>query len=310
MYLTLLARLFHRHPGSTGRRRHGRLVKQHLSLEALECRLVPSTLYVSHSGDFRGHTAYTTITAAVAAARSRDVIRIGPGDYTGEGDIVLPATKIGLELKGAQYEHNPAAANHGGRIPGDPTTESVVQGFELEGSKQEIYGFTLTSPSSLMPGIVTDPHHSGYKITYNIFTNMPGSAIEFNSAGTYHSQVEYNWFDSTSAAAGPLGPIGADIESAGPLSNAGIGKNWFGGMTTDTASYSVALEGVGSSLPGRGINIVKNIFEGAGNASQGSLLVSNAVGVNVDENTFSNAAGNDISVTGFHHHVRVRGSQL
>jgi hypothetical protein len=257
------------------------------------------------------HAAYTTITAAVAAARSRDIIEVGPGDYSGEGAISLPSTKIGLEIKGAQSKKNPATADHGGRVPGDPATESVVQAFDLQGSKQQISGFTITNPALLGTGIVTDPGHSGYKIVYNIFTNVGGDAVEFNSAGTYHSQVEYNWFESTAAVAGVNGPIGQDIDAGGRLSNAGIGKNWFGGTTTDAASYSVAIEEVGSALPNRGMNIVKNIFQGAGNVSQGSLQVSNAIDVNVDGNIFfSDCAGNDIDVTGFHHGVRLRGNNL
>jgi hypothetical protein len=311
MNFPLLTKLFRLRPEQAKHRRPVTPVKRQLTLETLEARLVPSTLYVDHSGAFMGHAAYTTITAAVAAARSRDIIKVGPGDYTGEGTILLPSTKIGLEVKGAQYKQNPAGASHGGRVPGDPATESVVQEFKLQGSKQQLSGFTLSNPSSLGTGIVTDPGHSGYKITYNIFTNIAGDAIEFNSAGTYHSQVEYNWFDSTSAVAGLTGPIGQDIDSSkGSLSNAGIGKNWFAGPTTDTSSYSVVIAGVSSSLPDHGINIVKNIFQDTGNLSQGSLRVSNAKDVNIDENTITDYVGNGIGLTGFLDGVRVDRTDL
>jgi hypothetical protein len=64
-------------------------------------------------------------------------------------------------------------------------------------------------------------------------------------------------------------------------------------------------------LPNHGINIVKNIFQGAGNVSQVSLQVSNVVDVNMDGNTFlSDCAGNDVDVTGFHHGVRLHGDNL
>ena len=310
MNFALLKKLFRLGPKCAEHRRPVARTPRQLTLETLEGRVVPSTLYVDHAGAFLGHAAYTTITAAVAAARSRDTIEVGPGDYSSEGTILLPSKKIGLELKGAQYEQDPVGASHGGRVPGDPATESVVQGFKLQGSKQEIIGFTVTNPSPLGTGIVTDPGHSGYKITYNIFTNIGGDAVEFNSAGTYHSQVEYNWFDSTSTAAGLTGPIGQDIDSTGRLSNAGIGKNWFDGPTTDTTSYSVVIDGVGSSLPDRQINIVKNIFEGTGNPSQGSLYVSNATDVNVDENTIADYVGNGIGLAGFLDDVRFRATNL
>jgi parallel beta-helix repeat protein len=311
MKFPVLTNLFRLRTRQAKHRRPAAPVQRQLTLETLEDRLVPSTLYVNHSGAFMGHAAFTTITAAVAGARSRDIIEVGPGDYSAEGAILLPSTKIGLELKGAQGEKDPATASHGGRVPGDPATESVVQAFKLQGSKQQISGFTITNPALLGTGITTDPGHSGYKIVYNIFTNIGGVAVEFNSAGTYHSQVEYNWFDSTSAVAGLLGPIGQDIDTTkGPLSNAGIGKNWFAGQTTDTTSYSVVIEGVSSSLPDHRINIVKNTFEGAGNLSQGSLRVSNAIDVNVDKNTITDYVGNGIDLADFLDGVRVRGSNL
>jgi hypothetical protein len=47
--------------------------------------------------------------------------------------------------------------------------------------------------------------------------------------------------EGASAVAGVNGPIGEDIDASGRLSNAGIGRNWFRGTTTDAASYSVAI---------------------------------------------------------------------
>src|SRR5690348_7546291 len=89
-----------------------------LEVEAVEGRTLLSTLFVSPTGSFKGHPAFTTIQGAVTAARTGDTIDVGPGTYHENILITKPVT-----LLGAQAGVDPITG-----LRTNPANESTIDG--------------------------------------------------------------------------------------------------------------------------------------------------------------------------------------
>lgn len=79
--------------------------------------------------------AFATITAAVEAADSMDVIHLAEGGYTGEFPIMLDAGVEGLTFEGAGYGATILDAEHASRIFEVFTTSVTFQGMSFNGGE-------------------------------------------------------------------------------------------------------------------------------------------------------------------------------
>jgi parallel beta-helix repeat protein len=135
-----------------------------LEVEAVEGRSLLSTLFVSTTGSFNGHPAFTSIQTAVNAAKPGDTIDVAAGTYHENVSIGKS-----LALRGAQAGVNPITG-----LRTKPANESTVDG-----------GITITSNASVGvdgfslndPGGVPLDDQSGVAdlLTNNII--LPGARV-------------------------------------------------------------------------------------------------------------------------------------
>src|SRR5271157_4268682 len=109
-----------------------------LEVEAVEGRTLLSTLFVSTTGSFLGHPAFTSIQGAVNAAKPGDTIDVAPGTY--HENVVIGKT---LSLLGAHSGVNPITG-----LRTNPAKESTVDGSIAvqSTSNVRIDGFSLNDP--------------------------------------------------------------------------------------------------------------------------------------------------------------------
>src|SRR5262245_35613575 len=93
-----LLRLFAARRSTAARSRPARA---RLRLAPLEDRVVPSTLYVENDRIQYPEAGYTSIQAAVNAARPGDTIQVYPGTY----NEIVTVDKAGLKLLGDQVNY-------------------------------------------------------------------------------------------------------------------------------------------------------------------------------------------------------------
>jgi hypothetical protein len=113
-------------------------------LELLEDRMLLSILYVDPSGRApTGTFAFNTIQAAVNNAATGDTIQVDAGSYT--ENVLVPASKGGLTLDGAQSGVNPTQGRYG--------PESIIRGsVTITASNVKLDGFSVyTDQNSFGP---------------------------------------------------------------------------------------------------------------------------------------------------------------
>ncbi len=283
MVLPSLRRLFGHNKPAAPRPRPGSRVRP--TLEALEGRLVPSTLHVGSSP-----REYSTIQAAVNAARPNDTIKVDPGTYQEQVTI----NKDGIKLEGSGQDSTFIEA------------PAVLTGFhavvEVSGAQNvTLDGFTIEGPASTA--------NSGGSL-YGIRIDGGGSATITRN---HITKIEDTPFDGVQEG------IAIDVgrASEGQTGSATISDNTIdnyqkGGIVVSNAGSSAEIDhnvvvGAGPTplIAQNGIEIADgatadvshndisgNVYTPQTAASTGILLYSPGT-VTLDHNTLSN---NDVGI--------------
>jgi hypothetical protein len=140
-----------------------------LRVRQLEDRLVPSTLFVDPTGIGPGGvSAYTTIQAAVNAAKAGSTIVVDPATYTEDVTIA----QNGISLDGAQAGVNPVPGRSGSEsiLKGSVTitgTNVAVDGFTVDSTEQwaiEVGGITAVVPHAVISDNIVDATTYGIQL--------------------------------------------------------------------------------------------------------------------------------------------------
>lgn len=285
--------------------------RSRLRLLALESRIVPSTLFVDDDRVQDPAAQYTSIQAAVNAAKPGDTVHVYPGLYS---EVVTIDKRLTLVGSG------PASARDRN---GDPTQESIVQGvnsdplgiLNLRADKVALRGFTVQG-NTQGPGVFTDPAFSGYDVEDNLIwknnpagdpvPNTPSGGLHLNSSGKYLTEVRGNAFEDHTAES-----FGDGVYTELTIRNARIEGNYFAG----NVHYSVDFAGA----PGDpGFPGFKKFYQRSSNVvvtnneidDSGGVLVQYADQIVVSNNTINNAIRTSIYVGGDVHGVTVANNSL
>jgi hypothetical protein len=170
--------------------------------------------------------AYTTISAAVAAASAGDTIKVCPGLYAEQVQITKTLTLQGAQF-GVDARTRPFVASNESIID-DPCGPVQIEADKVTLNGFTVQGSTLPDPCFLA-GIWTNPGFSGtdggHQILNNIVQNNI-SGIELDSTCLYSTLVQFNLVQNNNNA----GPgSGNGIQTNFGLCNATIDKNKFSG---------------------------------------------------------------------------------
>lgn len=235
-----------------------------LRLELLETRANPSnTLTVDDDGAQNSNADFTTIQAAVDAAAPYDRILVYKGVYNEQ--VVIPATKDGVQLRAVNGDGWHDCDSHGGSGPGvvviapsvfaDPT-EAVVH---VAGAKNvNIEGFKISGENA--------PPGATFGANFGVLVDMQGSATVRNNHITTIRDLPLT---------GEQDGIGVQFgftDSAGQLLGSGRGEAR-GNVIDDYQKGGVVVIGSGSHATVR-----SNVVTGQGPTdaiAQNGIQVSN-----------------------------------
>lgn len=195
-----------------------------LSLAVLGTSHAASPVWVAPTGVGGGSCAtpdFNTISAAVAAASSGDVINVCPGTYA--ENVTIPVT---LTLNGA----NPGIDGSSAR-----GTESIVNGsFNVTANNVTIDGFSVNGPVG-SSAIIMQGSNTGEVITNNIIDNE-GYAVNFRTSNTTisHNKIVHG-----------LSAFSGVEANSNPGDNLTFDHNTFSGRDAISADITV----IGSSSP-------------------------------------------------------------
>ena len=249
-------------PKQSARRRPSCQVRPRF--EALEDRQMLSTVWVdSNPADARAHHGdFSTISAAVAAAHSRDTIMVAPGQYNESVTVNKSLTIIGGQ---------PRMAGETGASVVNPSNATSSVGFTLAANDVTVQNFTI-SPNALT-GIATRPSYSGYNV---LNCNLAGVAqfgmdLETSASSTAHpSTVSGNQFGGTTATS---------IFSAGS-SNLTVSNNTVTGQG-NAIEYFTFRNATNLQVLGNHLNYTQGIqLWNVSNAKVDNNVVSNSRSIN------------------------------
>lgn len=241
--------------------------------------------------------AYTTITAAVAAAANGDQIDVCAGTYT-ETVTVNKA----ITLRGAQ-------AGVDARTRSVPTTqESILNSpggsLSITASNVTVDGFTVQEANTqpLAVGIALAGNRSGHRILNNIIRDNT-FGLYLNSNGIVQSLVRFNFFDSNNRAGASSGDA---IYSDQGASNVLIDQNRFTGHTSAAMVFAGTQSNINVSS-NQLVNDNSMVFFGSsaititGNTvtgSQGSVIFLGGGnnGISITCNSISGGAANTTAI--------------
>jgi parallel beta-helix repeat protein len=251
-------------------------------LEVLEDRSVPSTLTVANNPALFPHAQYSTINAAVAAAKPGDTVEVFSGTYNESVTVDKTLTIEGEARKGP--------------VIVDPGTQG--SGFTVQANDVKIEGFTVQDAVG-NPGISLSRSFSGYVIEDNVLKDNT-FGLYLNSSGADRTVVRDNTFMANEAA-GPAS--GNGIYSDQGVTNAVIEDNRF----TPDPNANAAIIFVGNGTPSQtqrnltirdnsidhnGAIILANVSDSTithnlsvGSDSSGIFFGGNVTGVVVSHNT-------------------------
>jgi parallel beta-helix repeat protein len=133
-------------PKTRSNRRSRRAI---LQLEAVEQRVVLSTVFVSPTGSLGGQPAFTTIQAGVNAAKAGDTVEVGSGTYNGNVAVNKPLT-----ILGARANINP---NQSTVITSAPTVAPAVSIIGIQPLPSVINGsFKVTANNVTLNGFTVE----------------------------------------------------------------------------------------------------------------------------------------------------------
>jgi hypothetical protein len=290
-------------------------------LESLEGREVPAVMFVDNPGGYKltndqgvpglhsgdtvtwnsgdgksiknltfGKNAFTSIQAAVNAAKAGDTVRVGSGTFaenvTVNKQLILRGNQLGVDARARRGAETVVTGfGNNGQTPFNVTANNVtIDGFTVEGA---------TNPNQFGYGIVLGAATSGTHVLDNIVQdNIAGLSLANNSA-RHQTVIEHNLFRSNNE---PGSASGSAIYSdqyltGGPLTgavtNVLIKGNTFVNNVGDIATFSGAAINLSSTLPGSQshIDITRNTFNGNGRALFALNLVDSSFTHNVVMNS-------------------------
>ena len=242
-----------------------------------------ATLTVGNATSLPCTGAYSTISAAVAAASPGDTIQVCQGTYNEQVTIgktlTLLGAKAGVDARTRATTGESIIDNACG--PVQIFADNVVfDGFTVQGS-------TLADPCYIA-GIYTNPGGFGYQGDYKIRNNIIQNnviGIELDNTGALQTRVERNLIQNNNQ---PGPDSGTGIDTNFGLNNAVIDSNKFAGNTNS-----------GMTNFGGGSNITVSNNEFAANARAMGLfaVTSSAISGNNIHNS-TDALASDIRIYG------------
>ena len=164
-----------------------------------------ATLVVDKDGQQCRNADFQSISAAVAAARAGDKIKVCPDLYTEA--VVVNKARLTLTATGRGsrdcFDASPA--------PADTTRDAIVTapgsaGFDLQADRVTVTGFVVQGSTQ---GIRTGQAYSGHRVRRNLFQLNTLGAV-FGGSGDRLSRLSHNCFRRNGS-----GPVGAGVFSAG-----------------------------------------------------------------------------------------------
>ena len=246
----------------------------------------PRTLVVDDDKQQCPNAAYTSITAAIAAASPGDTIRVCAGLYR----ETVVVDKASLSLRGATNGSTTEPCLRSDDAA-NPARDSIINGeVRLEANGVSLDGFTVqgapATPGVALPaGISTSPEFSGYAIRRNVVQNNP-AGINLNSNGVDPTLVDHNCVRNNNVGEGADNtlPVGIFAEQ-GLLSNARIEANTFTGHDFGSMFLGYGLEAFPViTAPDTDLTVTHNVSVDDGVAG---IIVSNVRRVEISHNTLT-----------------------
>jgi hypothetical protein len=231
-----------------------------------------------------GTNAFTSIQAAVNAAKAGDTVRVGSGTFAENVTVNKPLTLRGNEFgvdartrRGAETVVNGFFNN--GQTPFYVTANNVtIDGFTVEGA---------TNPNQFGYGILFGAGTSGSHVLDNIVQdNIAGLSLANNSTAN-QTVIAHNLFRSNNqpGAASGSAIYSDQFNAGGALTNVLIkGNNFLNNVGSDGTGTAIDLS---STLTGSQshIDITRNTFNGNGRALFALNLVDSSFTHNVVTNS-------------------------
>jgi hypothetical protein len=165
------------------------------------------TLVVDRDGVQCPNADYTSIQAAVSAARPGDRIRVCPDTYN-EAVVVNKPVVIEATSK-------PDIGSCSSPAPADPTRNAIVDGvnfsFKLQANGVTVDGFVIQGNAT--SGIRTSDAYSGYVIRNNVAQSNSVSGLNLLSSGAHESRVTRNCLRLNDSGAQSEVDLGSDLRN-------------------------------------------------------------------------------------------------
>ena len=227
--------------------------------------------------------AFTTISAAVDAAKAGDTIKVAPGTYNGDIDVTKPLTILGGQVTQTLFD------GIGPSIIDGATTST---GFAFGANNITVKNFTI---QKMQTGVITN-HFTGFNIINNIFQD-DGIGVDLTTSLASNvptSTVSGNKFINDGAGPTPLD----DILSTGAR-NVVIKNNRFQTPNTEAAIH------VNGANQSKNVQILDNFFSG-----DSQVLVANVTKAKIDGNTILTPSRSNLFPAAIHLGGNVTSSEV
>jgi nitrous oxidase accessory protein NosD len=243
------------------------------------------------------NAGYADITTAIGAASPGDTILVCPGDYSGEGNIVV-TQRLSLVGYTPRFASLSACADEAGHPATLTTKDSIVAGFQIGANFVSIRGFTVDhAPEAgvLIPGNISRATVSKNVLQHNsigvtcIRSNSNGGSADgtgiYSDQGLKTSTIDQNlFFDNTSAAITLLDAAGLGSLAAVTVINNRSSQD--GDLLSIAGATSSRITG-NSSTGSAG----SGIYLQAGLAANSDLVIDgNTLSNGLDEGIFADTA--------------------
>ncbi|HEY2415372.1 MAG TPA: right-handed parallel beta-helix repeat-containing protein [Pirellulaceae bacterium] len=252
-------------------------------VEQMEDRRLLATAQVddSFAADDPAHHKFTTIQAAVTAAKAGDTIKVAPGTYNESVTVDKKLTIVGSQGNPLDALKHPTIKN--------ATIVEITggqDGFHLAANDIVIRGFTIEDSDmsqATSVGVEIDRATSGDTVDSNLIQETT-EGMYLNTSGAHKTTVQNNLFRNNN---NPGAASGNGIYSDQGASNVVIQHNYFTGQT----NASIIFVDTGASAATNKSNlIVKNNTMDHDSA----LIFTNGAGIHVVNNSISNSSGSGV----------------